>query len=368
MFSQTDVFVVGGGPAGLAAAIAARKKGLSVVVADGAHFPIEKACGEGLMPATLAALTRLGVQVSKEYGCVFHGIKFLDGSLAAQGEFLQGAGLGIRRTVLHEHLVHAAERVGVRMLWNTPVSSIQHDCVQAGGQSFKYRWLIGADGVQSRVAKWFGLDRLSTSHRRFARQQHFRIAPWSPFVEIHWAADSQAYVTPVASDEVCVVFMSRDRHARIPALMEIHSELFRRLRGAATSSAERGAIAGTRVLKRVTHGNVLLVGDASGLVDAITGEGLRLGFEQAFAAIEAIARHDVNSYNQMHRAISRRSRNMARLLLALDGRPALRRRAMRVFAEKPEVFQSLVSIHTGGSSWSDRLAAGAGLGLKLLFA
>ncbi|HLK06145.1 MAG TPA: FAD-dependent monooxygenase [Candidatus Acidoferrum sp.] len=368
MSSRADVFVVGGGPAGLAAAIAARKKGLSVVVADGAQFPIEKACGEGLMPATLAALTRLGVQVSKEHGYAFHGIKFLDESLAAKGEFPQGAGLGIRRTVLHEHLVRAAERVGVRMLWNTPVSAIQHDCVQAGGQSFQYRWLIGADGVQSRVAKWFGLDRLSTSHRRFARQQHFRIAPWSPFVEIYWAADSQAYVTPVASDEVCVVFMSRDRHARIPALLEIHPELNKRLLGAATSSVERGAIAGTRVLRRVAHGNVLLVGDASGIVDAITGEGLRLGFEQAFAAIEAIAQHDVNSYNRTHPAISRRSMNMARLLLSIDGRPMLRRRVMGALSDKPELFQSLLSIHTAGSRWSDRLAAGAGLGLKLLFA
>ena len=63
MFNSTDVFIVGGGPAGLAAAIAARQRGLRVVVADGGHAPIDKACGEGLMPDALAELERLGIQL-----------------------------------------------------------------------------------------------------------------------------------------------------------------------------------------------------------------------------------------------------------------------------------------------------------------
>src|SRR5580698_1970330 len=53
---NTDVFIVGAGPAGLAAAIAARQKGFEVVVADGSEPPIEKPCGEGMMPGTLAGL------------------------------------------------------------------------------------------------------------------------------------------------------------------------------------------------------------------------------------------------------------------------------------------------------------------------
>lgn len=55
--TEIDVFVVGGGPAGLAAAIAARLKGFTVAVADGAHPPIDKACGEGLMPDSFGALS-----------------------------------------------------------------------------------------------------------------------------------------------------------------------------------------------------------------------------------------------------------------------------------------------------------------------
>ena len=74
---DTDVFVVGGGPAGLAAAIASAQRGLRVIVADRAQPPIDKACGEGLMPDSLDVLARLGVSLE---GCetgTFHGIKFL---------------------------------------------------------------------------------------------------------------------------------------------------------------------------------------------------------------------------------------------------------------------------------------------------
>ncbi len=73
---STDVFVVGGGPAGLAAAIAARQKGFSVIVADGSGPFIDKSCGEGMMPETLAVLERLGVKFARGAGKSFRGVTF----------------------------------------------------------------------------------------------------------------------------------------------------------------------------------------------------------------------------------------------------------------------------------------------------
>src|SRR5258708_10498731 len=55
-----DVLIVGGGPAGLACAIAAARQGLQVEVIDAMKPPIDKACGEGLMPDSLEALTAIG--------------------------------------------------------------------------------------------------------------------------------------------------------------------------------------------------------------------------------------------------------------------------------------------------------------------
>ena len=84
---STDVFVIGGGPAGLAAAIAARQQGLKVVVVDSARGPIDKACGEGLMPDGLDALRQLGVSLDKCETGSFRGIRFVGGDGSVHADF-----------------------------------------------------------------------------------------------------------------------------------------------------------------------------------------------------------------------------------------------------------------------------------------
>src|SRR4051794_10270243 len=101
----TDVFIVGGGPAGLASAIAARRRGLDVIVADLARPPIDKACGEGIMPDGIAAARAIGVPLDHVPGCPFRGIRFRDAEWIAEASFPHGCGLGLRRTVLHTSLL-----------------------------------------------------------------------------------------------------------------------------------------------------------------------------------------------------------------------------------------------------------------------
>jgi len=108
---NTDIFVVGGGPAGLATAIAARRKGFSVTVADPIIPPADKACGEGLMPDALAALSNLGLSISAAASFPFRGIRFLDRGTAVDAKFPVGCALGLRRTTLHRMLVNQAEAV-----------------------------------------------------------------------------------------------------------------------------------------------------------------------------------------------------------------------------------------------------------------
>ena len=115
---MTDLFVLGGGPAGLAAAIAARVRGLTVTVADCAQPPIDKACGEGLMPDSLAALDSLGVCLREAPGThPFRGIRFVGDRSQVDASFRCGDGIGIRRTVLHTLLIDRAAAAGVKMLW-----------------------------------------------------------------------------------------------------------------------------------------------------------------------------------------------------------------------------------------------------------
>jgi len=121
---ETEVFVCGGGPAGLAAAIAARLAGFEVTVADCAQPPIDKACGEGVMPDGLAALQKLGVRLRPDQGLPFPGIRFIDADGLSEACFPDGLGFGVRRPLLHQALIDRAEELGIAMHWGARVSAL----------------------------------------------------------------------------------------------------------------------------------------------------------------------------------------------------------------------------------------------------
>src|ERR1700730_10093872 len=146
MGRRTDVFVVGGGPAGLAAAIAARQRGFDVTVADGAEPPIDKACGEGLMPDTLSVLRGLGVSISPSEGFAFRGVRFIGEGARVDASFPMGQGIGLRRPVLHQRMIEHADKIGVTLLWRTCVTGLSPEGVSAGGKTIRAQWIIGADG------------------------------------------------------------------------------------------------------------------------------------------------------------------------------------------------------------------------------
>src|SRR5260370_3522344 len=182
----TGVMVIGGGPAGLAAAIAARMKGFDVTVADGAKPPIDKACGEGLMPSTVAALRELGLAICPADGQVFRGIRFIDTATSVEASFPGASGFGVRRTVLHQKMVERAQECGVTLLWNTPVSGLSTDGASLGGTVLRAKWIVGADGIHSRVRRWIGLDVKTRQEIRFPHRQHFPVNAWTDYIEIHW--------------------------------------------------------------------------------------------------------------------------------------------------------------------------------------
>ena len=367
MLNSTDVFVIGGGPAGLAAAIAARQQGFRVAVADSAQMPIDKPCGEGLMPDGLTALERLGVLVDDEASYAFRGIRFLSGGLSATASFPDGAtGRGVRRTVLHELITRRAASLGIDFLWQTPVTGLSADAVHLGKRSVTARWIIGADGGSSRVRRWAGLDRFHRRDRRYAFRRHYRIAPWTNQMELHWGRCGEIYVTPVAKEQVCVTLISRDPKLRLDQALQRFPELQARLAGAELGSSEKGALSAACRLKRVSRGNVALIGDASGTVDAITGEGLCLAFSQAMVLAECLKSGDLRRYEREHRRLALRPLLMARLMLLLDRRPRLQRRTLEVFGKRPHIFQRLLKLHVGVLSPLHLALDGLTLGWGLL--
>ena len=296
MGHRDDVLVVGAGPAGLAAAIAARQAGFSVTVVDSAKPPIDKACGEGLLPGTLAALEQLGINLDSRVGRVFRGLRFLDESTSLEARFFGENGIGVRRTVLHQKMVEHASAGGVELQWNSCVTEVSDSYVTAGGRRLRPRWIVGADGLHSRVRRWIGLDQGSRQRARFAQRRHYGLKPWSDCVEVYWGREMQAYVTPLALDETCVVLISRDPLMKFSEALKEFPRLAGSLKNAELTSVQRGAVTAMCKLDRVYRGNVALIGDASGSVDAITGEGLGLSFRQARALAEGMRAGNLEHY------------------------------------------------------------------------
>ena len=343
---ETDLFIVGGGPAGLATAIFAAQKGFRVMVADHTCPPIDKACGEGLLPDTVATLTRLGVSFTRDEALPFRGIRFIEANsgLATQAAFPRQCGVAVRRTVLHARLLERASDVGVTFAWGARVTWLGSEGVAVNEVKIRSRWIVGADGQNSQLRKRV-FPSARPAHARFASRQHFHCAPWTDFVEVYWGRTCQITVTPVGALEVGLAATSRNPHVKLRDALDEVPQLAARIAGAAATSTVRGAPTGLLVLGRVARGPFALVGDAAGTVDAITGEGLGLAFLQADSLTDALGGANLRSYQAAHSRISRIPRLMSRLLLSMDAYPWFRKRVLRALASEPQFFTRLLNVH-----------------------
>jgi flavin-dependent dehydrogenase len=103
-------------------------------------------------------------------------------------------------------------------------------------------------------------------------------------------------------------------------------------------------------------------------VDAITGEGIRLGLRQASVLADSLVAGNLRQYEREHRALAKRPSRMAHLMLWLDRNPRLRTRVIRALQGKPELFARTLALHVGYGSARDILLTGVRLGWRLLAA
>lgn len=337
--ADVDLAVVGGGPVGLATAVAAASSGLSVTVLEARSGDGDKACGEGLMPSSVGWLRRWGVDPA---GQPFVGITYRWGEREVSSVFRQGTGLGVRRTTLVSALRQRATALGVETR-HEKVTAVAQDGTVAQVGSVASRYVAVADGLHSPLRRSLGLGRPARGPARYGQRRHFAVRPWTDRVEVSWVDDAEAYVTPVGTDEVGVAVLSRrggtyeDWLGRFPHLRD-------RLSGAGATSKVRGAGPLRQTSTSRVAGRALLVGDAAGYVDAITGEGMAVGFASAAALVDCVLRDRPADYETAWRRATLRPRLITHALLAATQHRPLRRAMVPAAQALPGVFGGAVNL------------------------
>ena len=333
-----DLLVAGGGPAGLATAIHGARAGLEVMVVERRRGVVDKACGEGLMPHAVHQLHGLGVHAE---GKPFSGITYLDGQRCVTGRFRNGSGLGVRRTTLHGALLDAVAAAGVKVA-HGEIDEVCQDATSVRCGEFRARYLAAADGLHSPIRASLGLARPSAGPRRFGIRRHHMMTPWTDCVEVYWAAGAEAYVTPVADDCVGVAILT-SRKGGFDEHLDAFPALKDRLNGHDHGHDRAAGPLRQRVRSR-TAGRVLLVGDAAGYVDALTGEGLGIAFSAAELLVNCVVADRPADYDRQWRRMSRRYRMLTAGILRASGRPVVRSRIVPAAKHFPGVFAGVVNL------------------------
>ena len=317
-----DVAIAGGGPAGAALAIELGRRGVRVALYEKARYPRLKACGEGLLPHGVTALAGIaGLPDAPR----IRGLRFVAGGASTIADFPEGFGLVVRRDWFDAWLFDeaaATPNVDARM--------------GAAYRSEGERFLVGADGRHSRF------------HRRLParRPQHARVGLSAHVVgldevgdrvEVFFHRDGEVYIAPTGGGETLVAALfPRDRFRRdgLTHLLDTIPEIRDRARRIELTTPVLAASPLGLRLARVVDRDLLLIGDAAGAPDPITGDGIALALASVKPAAEAIVSGDLAAYEAVRLAMGRNADRLGRLLLTLsraEGRVAhalLRKQSM----------------------------------------
>jgi menaquinone-9 beta-reductase len=386
-----DVVVVGGGPAGSAAATFLRQRGRDVLLVDEARFPRDKVCGESVSPGAHRLLSDLGVAPAVRALDPFplRGMALTspDGT-CFRGEYRDAVqpGFAVRRQALDKVLLDGARAAGAEVREGVRVTGLlSRDGVATGvtceddrgAETIRARLVVGADGRRSVVARRLGLLREHRSLRKFAVRGYWDgMEGLETRGEMHVGGGGYCGIAPLSSARANVTFVldRREMAAAGGDLEGFYRQALRRWPrvqerlSRATFLGPPTAI-GPLALEasRVSAPGALLVGDSAGFYDPFTGEGVTLALRSAEMAAEVADRalrssngFDLSAYDRARDAATRDKFRVNRALQRVVAWPALSNAMARRLSRRPDLADRLVGIAgdfvPAQSAWSLRFA------------
>lgn len=313
-----DVVIAGAGPAGAALAARLARLGMRVLLIDPAAFPRGKACGESLNPGAVAALERLGAGAALTAASPLRGWRLFarigapDRGAARPRECrlpFPSPAAGVARVRLDAELLRFACAAGAEFAQGWRAEALIWDrgvprglvAVRPGRPRalVPARVVVGADGLHSRVRRLLGLQADAPAPDRHALSAHYTgidgVAEWG---ELHFAPWGVCGLAPVGEGVANVVVVlhgapelrfAGDKAGRMQEALAAVDSIAGRLAGAALLEGPRGAGAFRQPVRAAARPGALLVGDAAGYFDPLTGQGIYRALRSAELAAEVVA-------------------------------------------------------------------------------
>jgi geranylgeranyl reductase family protein len=393
MEGPRDVVVVGGGPAGSAAAVFLRQRGHDVLLLDEARFPRDKVCGESVSPEAWRLLAAMGaaddVRALRPHALRGMELTSPDGT-RFRGHYrgVPDAGFAARRRELDACLLAAARRAGAEVREGARASALVRRDGRvcgivtsngAGEAPIEARLVVAADGRRSMVARQLGLLREHRRLRKYAVRGYWSGADGlGEHGEMHVVAGGYCGIAPLSATEANVTFVvdraamhasGGDLEGFYRATLLRWPRVTERLARATLTEAPRAIGPLALEARRVSVPGAALVGDAAGFYDPFTGEGVTLALRGAEILAEVADRWlrggaGLGDYDRRRAEATRDKFRLNRLLQRVVAWPALADGVARRLARRPDLADRLVGI--AGDFVPARTALGPGFVWDLL--